>query len=661
MRRRTETMSKPTFYVTTPIYYPSATLHIGHCYTTVAADTITRYKKMRGYDAYFLTGSDEHGQKIERAAANAGMEPIKYVDGIIASFQELWKKFDINYDDFIRTTQSRHEDVVCEVFNKLKAKGDIYLGSYEGHYCVSCETFYTETQIKEAEGVCPDCGGPVDIVKEESYFFKLSNYADRLLEYIDANPDFIQPVSRRNEMINFIKQGLEDLSVSRTTFSWGIPVPNDPKHVVYVWLDALTNYISALGYTKGDERFEKYWPADVHLVGKDIVRFHTIIWPIMLMALDLPLPKKVFAHGWILVNEGKMSKSKGNVVDPMVLADKYSTDALRYFLLREFIFGTDGNYSEDVLINRINVDLANDFGNLLSRTTAMITKFQDGVIVAPTVKTEFDDELLELFKTVPEEMAAYMEKLEFHNAFASVWKIITKANKYIDECAPWALNKNGEKEKLATVLYNMAEAIRIATILLTPVMPNTPAKVFEQLGIAEQTELHDWDALVYGGIKAGTVIHRGEPIFPRLEMEKEEAPKQEKKEKKGKEKQQKKEEKAEVKEEKKAEEAEGVITIDDFTKVELRVGTILTAEKVENADKLLKFTVKIDEEERTIVSGIAKYYAPETLIGKNVVVVANLKPAKLRGIESKGMLLCASKGDELELLTVDIPCGGVVR
>ena len=654
-------MSKPTFYVTTPIYYPSATLHIGHCYTTVAADTITRYKKMRGYDAYFLTGSDEHGQKIERAAAKAGMEPIKYVDGIIASFQELWKKFDIDYDDFIRTTQPRHEDVVCEVFNKLKEKGDIYLGSYEGHYCVSCETFYTETQIKEAEGVCPDCGGPVDIVKEESYFFKLSNYADRLLEYIDANPDFIQPVSRRNEMINFIKQGLEDLSVSRTTFSWGIPVPNDPKHVVYVWLDALTNYISALGYTKGDERFEKYWPADVHLVGKDIVRFHTIIWPIMLMALDLPLPKKVFAHGWILVNEGKMSKSKGNVVDPMVLADKYSTDALRYFLLREFIFGTDGNYSEDVLINRINVDLANDFGNLLSRTTAMITKFQDGVIAAPTVKTEFDDELLELFKTVPEEMAEYMEKLEFHNAFASVWKIITKANKYIDECAPWALNKNGEKEKLATVLYNMAEAIRIATILLTPVMPNTPAKVFAQLGIAEQTELQDWDALAYGGIKAGTVINRGEPIFPRLELEKEEAPKQEKKEKKVQEKQQKKEDKAEVKEEKKAEEVEGVITIDDFTKVELRVGTILTAEKVENADKLLKFTVKIDEEERTIVSGIAKYYAPETLIGKNVVVVANLKPAKLRGIESKGMLLCASKGDELELLTVDIPCGGVVR
>ena len=649
-------MAKPTFYITTPIYYPSATLHIGHCYTTVAADTMTRYKKMRGYDAYFLTGSDEHGQKIERAAAAADMKPIEYVDRIIASFQKLWKKFDIDYDDFIRTTQPRHEEVVAEVFNKLKAKGDIYLGSYEGHYCVSCETFYTETQIKDAEGVCPDCGGPVDIVREESYFFKLSNYADRLLEYIDSHPDFIQPVSRRNEMINFIKQGLEDLSISRTTFSWGIPVPNDPKHVIYVWLDALTNYISALGYTKGDERFEKYWPADVHLVGKDIVRFHTIIWPIMLMALDLPLPKKVFAHGWILVNEGKMSKSKGNVVDPMVLADKYSTDALRYFLLREFIFGTDVNYSEDVLINRINVDLANDFGNLLSRTTAMITKFQNGIIEAPAVKTEFDDELLELFKTVPDEMAEYMEKLEFHNAFASVWKIITKANKYIDECAPWALNKNGEKEKLATVLYNMAEAIRIATILLTPIMPNTPAKVFAQLGIADQSELHTWESLTYGGIKAGTEIHRGEPIFPRLEVEKEDAPKEEKKEKKNKEKQQKKQEKETVKEDKK--EAEGVITIDDFNKVELRVGTILAAEKVENADKLLKFNVKIGEEERTIVSGIAKYYAPEDLIGKNVVVVANLKPVKLRGIESCGMLLCAKKDDALELITIDTITGG---
>ena len=656
-------MAKPTFYVTTPIYYPSATLHIGHCYTTVAADTLTRYKKMRGYDAYFLTGSDEHGQKIERAAAAAGMEPIKYVDGIIESFQKLWKRFDIDYDDFIRTTQPRHEQTVQKIFRKLKEQGDIYLGSYEGHYCVSCETFHTETQIKDADGVCPDCGGKVEILKEESYFFKLSNYSDRLLKYIDDNPDFIQPVSRRNEMINFIKQGLEDLSVSRTSFSWGIPVPDDPKHVVYVWLDALTNYITALGYGQEDDtKFKNYWPADVHLVGKDIVRFHTIIWPIMLMALDLPLPKKVFAHGWILINEGKMSKSKGNVVDPMVLAEKYSPDVLRYFLLREFIFGTDGNYSEDVLINRINVDLANDFGNLLSRTTAMIEKFQGGEIKAPGEGTQYDAGLLELFKTVPDEMAEYMEKLEFHNAFASVWKIITAANKYIDDCAPWALNKNGETDKLATVLYNMAEAIRIATILLTPVMPNTPGKVFAQLGIDDKPELHTWDSLAYGGIKAGTVISRGEPVFPRLETEEDES-KKAKKAEKDKNKNAKKAEKNDVKKEKKPVEElpEGVITIDDFAKVQLKVGTILTAAKVENADKLLQFTVKIGEEERSIVSGIAKWYKPEELVGKNVVVVANLKPAKLRGIESRGMLLCAEKDDALELITVDIENGGTVR
>ena len=651
-------MSKPTFYITTPIYYPSATLHIGHCYTTVAADAMTRYKKMRGYDAYFLTGSDEHGQKIERSAAAAGMEPISYVDQIIASFKRLWQKFDIDYDDFIRTTDPRHEEVVAAVFKKLQDKGDIYLGSYQGHYCISCETFFTETQVKDAGGVCPDCGGPVDIVEEESYFFKMDKYADRLLAYIDDNPDFIQPVSRRNEMVNFIKQGLEDLSISRTTFRWGIPVPGDPKHVIYVWLDALTNYISALGYTKGDERFEKYWPADVHLVGKDIVRFHTIIWPIMLMALDLPLPKKVFAHGWILVNEGKMSKSKGNVVDPMVLADKYSTDALRYFLLREFIFGSDGNYSEELLISRINVDLANDFGNLLSRTTAMITKFQDSVILAPGKETSFDAELKALFETVPQEMAAAMEKLEFHNALAAIWKIVTKANKYIDECAPWALNKNGEKEQLATVLYNMAEAIRIATVLLAPVMPNTPAKVFAQLGIEDQAEIQIWDGLAYGGIKAGTVIHRGEPIFPRLEAAAEiAAPKEAKAPAK-------KEKAAEAEKAPQCGESAEIaeISIDDFAKLDLRVATVLAAEKVEKADKLLKLTVEINNVERTIVAGIAKYYAPEELVGKKVVVVANLKPAKLRGIESCGMVLCASDEGGLEALTVaKVKSGGIVR
>ncbi|MEG2638027.1 MAG: methionine--tRNA ligase [Clostridiales bacterium] len=657
-------MSKPTFYITTPIYYPSATLHIGHCYTTVAADTMTRYKKMRGYDAYFLTGSDEHGQKIQRSAEAANMEPLKYVDGIIATFQELWGKFDIDYDDFIRTTQPRHEEVVQAIFEKLQAQGDIYLGSYQGHYCVSCETFFTDTQIKDSQGKCPDCGGNVDLIKEESYFFKMEKYAQRLLDYIDKNPDFIQPVSRRNEMINFVKQGLDDLSISRTTFSWGIPVPKDPKHVIYVWLDALTNYISALGYTKeDDEKFKKYWPADVHLVGKDIVRFHTIIWPIMLMALDLPLPKKVFAHGWILVNEGKMSKSKGNVVDPMVLADKYSTDALRYFLLREFVFGSDGNYSEDILISRINVDLANDFGNLLSRTTAMLEKFQGGKVLQPQEKTEFDDELMELFKNVPQEMADAMEKLEFNNALAAIWKIVSKANKYIDEAAPWALNKNGDTAKLATVLYNMAEALRFSTIMLSPFMPKTPAKVWAQLGISENTEIQTWDSLEYGKIPENTTVDRGEPIFPRLEVIKdEEADAQKAEAAKLKAEKKAKKEAEQAAKKAKSEGPKEEITIEDFAKIDLRVATVLEAEKVEGADKLLKLQIKIGEEQRQLVAGVAQHYAPEDLVGKNVVVVANLKPAKLRGIESQGMILAASDSENLQILTLDaVQSGGRVK
>lgn len=655
-------MSKPTYYITTPIYYPSATLHIGHCYTTVAADTMTRYKKLRGYDAYFLTGSDEHGQKIQRSAAAANMEPIDYVDKIIASFKELWHKFDIDYSDFIRTTEPRHEEVVAEVFKKLQDQGDIYLGSYQGHYCVSCETFFTESQIKESQGKCPDCGGDLDLVEEESYFFKMNKYAPRLLEYIDQNPDFIQPISRRNEMINFIKQGLEDLSISRTTFSWGIPVPNDPKHVIYVWLDALTNYISALGYTKEDERFEKYWPADVHLVGKDIVRFHTIIWPIMLMALDLPLPKKVFAHGWILVDEGKMSKSKGNVVDPMVLADKYSTDALRYFLLREFIFGSDGNYSEDILINRINVDLANDFGNLLSRTTAMVEKFQAGKILPPQEKTEFDDELMELFKTVPQEMADAMEKLEFHNALTAIWKIVSKANKYIDEAAPWALNKNGETGKLATVLYNMAEALRFSTIMLNPFMPKTPAKVWEQLGLTGNTDIQTWDSLTYGGIPQGTPVNRGEPIFPRLEVTKEDEAEKKAEAAAAKAAKKAKKEAARAAQKAREEGPKPEITIEDFGKIDLRVATVLEAEKVEDADKLLKLQIQLGEEKRQLVAGIAPHYTPEELVGKNVIVIANLKPAKLRGIESQGMLLAASDKEGLQILTVDkVKAGGRVK
>ena len=662
-------MSKPTFYVTTPIYYPSSNLHIGHCYTTVAADAITRYKKMRGYDAHFLTGSDEHGQKIERAAAAKGQTPLEYIDPIVANFKTLWQKFDIEYDDFIRTTEPRHEKVVQAIFKRFMEQDDIYKAEYEGYYCVSCETFFTERQLEEGH-VCPDCGGPTELVKEESYFFRMQKYADRMLQYIEDHPDFIQPVTRRNEMMSFIKQGLEDLSVSRTTFQWGVPVPGDEKHVIYVWIDALSNYITALGYGSDDESlFQKFWPANVHLVGKDIVRFHTIIWPIMLMALDLPLPERVFAHGWILVSEGKMSKSKGNVVDPMILADKYSSDALRYFLLREFIFGLDGNYSEDVLINRINIDLANDYGNLLSRTTAMITKFQGGIILPPDQKTEFDDALLELFRVVPDEMAACMEKLEFHNALAAIWRIVGAANKYIDDAAPWALNKTEEgKKQLCTVLYNMAEALRFSTIMLAPFLVKTQAKVWAQLGLTGQTEIQTWDSLTYGRIAGGTEIHRGEPIFPRLEFEEDaedkaarEADRAAKEAEKAARKAAKEAEKARKKAEKENA-PKPQITIEDFAKLDLRVAEVLAAEKVEDADKLLKLRIRLGEEERTLVAGIALHYAPEDVIGKRIIVVANLAPANLRGIESQGMLLAASDSEHMQLLTVDnIECNGRVK
>lgn len=656
-------MPKPTYYITTPIYYPSDVLHIGHCYTTVAGDAMTRYKKMRGYDAYFLTGSDEHGQKIERSAAKAGTTPQAYVDEIVAGFKSLWRDYDIEYDDFIRTTEPRHEEVVKQIFKRLMDQDDIYKAEYEGYYCVSCETFFTERQLEEGK-TCPDCGGPTELLKEESYFFRLGKYQDRLLQYIDEHPDFIQPITRRNEMVNFIKQGLEDLSASRTTFKWGVPVPGDEKHVIYVWVDALSNYITALGYGSDDESlYERYWPADVHLVGKDIVRFHTIIWPAILMALDLPLPKQVFAHGWILVDEGKMSKSKGNVVDPRILGEKYGTDAVRYFLLREFIFGLDGNYSEEILVNRINTDLANDYGNLLSRTTAMITKFQNGVILAPGEKTTFDDELLELFRTVPGEMEACMDKLEFHNALAAVWKIVTKANKYIDETAPWNLNKTeAGKKQLSTVLYNMAEAMRIATILLSPFLVRTPAKVWAQLGLTGQDAILNWDSLAYGKIPADTQIKRGEPIFPRIDFGSDEegdkaaleAERAAKKAAKEAEKARKKAEKANA--------PKPMITIDDFAKLDLRVAEVLAAERVENADKLLQLRIRIGEEERTLVAGVALHYAPEELVGKHIVVVANLQPAKLRGIESQGMLLAASDSESLQVITVDkIESGGRVK
>lgn len=643
---------KPTFYITTPIYYPSDKLHIGHAYTTVAADAMTRYKRQRGFDAYFLTGTDEHGLKIQQRAAEAGQEPLAFVDGIVDGIQKLWQLLDIDYSDFIRTTEKRHEQVVQRLFKQIYDQGDIYKSEYSGWYCTPCETFFTEHQLAEGH-VCPDCGRPVQMAQEESYFFKMSKYADRWLEFIEANPDFIQPESRRNEMINFVKQGLEDLCVSRTTFDWGIKVPFDEKHVVYVWFDALVNYISALGVGSEDEsKYQKYWPADVHLMAKDIIRFHAIIWPIILMAAGLPLPKKVVAHGWLLMQDGKMSKSKGNVVDPVVLAEKYGVDAIRFFLLREMAYGMDANYSEEALVNCINIDLANDYGNLLSRTTAMIEKFLGGVVAPGSEGTDFDAELLELAAQTPEAMAKYMDKVDVANAIGEVWKLVAKANKYIDDTAPWTLNKNGEVEKLKTVMYNLAEVLRQVTILISPVMPNVAAKVWQQLGLSAEAAGQDWTALGWGGFPAGTKICRGEALFPRIDWEAAQAAA------------------AAENEPTEAKTAEALvepvkpeISIEDFERIDLRVCKVIACEKVKKADKLLQLTVKVGAEERTVVSGIAKFYQPDELVGKQLVLVANLKPAKLRGIESRGMILAAGDGENLRVLQVpaEIGPGNVVR
>lgn len=637
------------FYLTTPIFYPSDNLHIGHTYTTVAADVLKRFKKKQGYDVFFTTGTDEHGQKMAEAAKKAGKTPKEYVDVIVDSIKDLWATLEIDYDKFIRTTDDFHAEVVQDIFLRLYEKGEIYKDKYVGNYCMPCESFWSDTQLEE--GNCPDCGRPVEKKEEESYFFRLSNYTDRILKLYEENPDFVQPSSRMKEMVNnFLKEGLEDLSVTRSSLDWGVKVPFDDKHVIYVWIDALSCYITALGYgSDQDQNFRDFWPADVHLVGKEIVRFHTIIWPAILMALDLPLPKEVFAHGWILFENDKMSKSKGNVIYPEPIIELFGIDAFKYFLMREFSFGQDGSFSKKKFIQRLNSDLANDLGNLLSRTTAMIDKYNDSVIVEPKTVEDLDDELSQMAVGVAAKLEAHMERYAFSEALEEIWKLIRRTNKYIDETSPWILAKE-DKDRLDTVLYNLAESLRIVSVLIDPFMGKTSREIRTQLGLELE---NSWEeASKWGILEVGSKVKRGQAIFPRLDLEKDLARLDEANDRL-------------IKERilsKQAQE-EDLVSIEEFDRMKFKIGEILRCEDHPNADKLYVFKLDLGGEQRQIVSGIKKWYRPEDLVGKKVVVITNLKPVKLRGVDSNGMILAAedTKGNLSLLSTLeDIGAGSTI-
>lgn len=638
-------MEKKNFYLTTPIYYPNSNLHLGHTYTTIVADVLKKYKQAQGFDVFFTTGTDEHGQKLQESAIKAGKAPLEYIDPIVESAKELWRTLDIDFDAFVRSTDKIHEKNVSEIFTKLYEKGEIYKGSYKGMYCVPCEAFWTESQLVEGNK-CPDCGREVSLSEEETYFFRLSKYQDRLLKLYEENPDFIQPESRKNEMISFINEGLTDLSVTRSSFDWGVKVPFDEKHVVYVWIDALSCYLTGIGYGTDEEKFNKFWPCDVHLIGKEIMRFHAIIWPAILMALDLPLPKKIFGHGWILFDDDKMSKSKGNIVYAEPIIERYGMDALRYFMLREFTFGQDGNFTYTKMLNRINSDLVNDLGNLVSRSVAMCEKYFGGIVPAQTELTELDNDLIETAITTRDRVAELMDKLNFSMALEEIWKLVRRTNKYIDETTPWTLIKEQKEERLKTVIYNLLESIRIISGLIKPFMKETSLRINEQIGYSDYSYE---DLTKFGLLKVGTKVCKGKNLFDRLDVDKEleiiiqknsELIELRKKKNSG---------ASQVKEE--AKESE-LITIDDFAKVELKVGKILECQPHPKADRLLVFKIDIGDEVRTIVSGIRKYYSETDLIGKKVIVVTNLKPVNLRGVESNGMILAASDDENLSVLTV---------